>query len=43
FGYGLSLYLVKMEIEAMGGKIWFTSEERVGSTFSFKLQLWQPE
>ncbi len=42
FGYGLSLYLVKMEIEAMGGRIWFTSEERVGSTFSFKLFLWYP-
>ena len=43
FGYGLSLYLVKMEIEAMGGKIWFSSEERVGTTFSFKLLLWRPE
>jgi len=41
FGYGLSLYLVKMEIEAMGGRIWFTSEERVGTTFSFKLLLWR--
>jgi signal transduction histidine kinase len=37
FGYGLSLYLVKMEIEAMLGRIWFTSEENVGTTFSFKL------
>ena len=43
FGYGLSLYLVKMEIEAMGGKIWFTSEEKVGTTFSFKLLLWRSE
>lgn len=43
FGYGLSLYLVKMEIEAMGGKIWFTSEEKVGTTFSFKLLLWRTE
>jgi signal transduction histidine kinase len=41
FGYGLSLYLVKMEIEAMGGRNWFTSEEGVGSTFSFKLLLWR--
>lgn len=40
FGYGLSLYLVKIEIETMGGGIWFTSEERVGTTFSFKLMLW---
>jgi NtrC-family two-component system sensor histidine kinase KinB len=43
FGYGLSLYLVKMEIEAMGGKIWFTSEEGVGTTFSFKLLLQRSE
>lgn len=42
FGYGLSLYLVKMEIEAMGGGIWFTSEEGAGATFSFKLPLHQP-
>ncbi len=41
FGYGLSLYLVKMEIEAMGGRIWFTSEEGVGTTLSFKLLLWR--
>jgi signal transduction histidine kinase len=42
FGYGLSLYLVKMEIEAMGGKIWFTSEEGVGTTFSFMVLRWRP-
>jgi signal transduction histidine kinase len=41
FGYGLSLYLVKTEIEALGGRIWFTSEEGVGSTFSFKLLMWR--
>lgn len=40
FGYGVSLYLVKMELEAMGGRIWFSSEERVGTTFSFKLLVW---
>ena len=43
FGYGLSLYLVKMEIEAMGGKIWFSGEEGVGTTFSFKLLLQRSE
>jgi signal transduction histidine kinase len=43
FGYGLSLYLCKHEIEAMGGKLWFESEEGVGSTFSFKLPTWRDE
>ncbi len=37
FGYGLSLYCAKAEVEAMNGRIWFESEEGVGSTFSFKL------
>jgi signal transduction histidine kinase len=41
FGYGLSLYLCKYEVEAMNGKIWFTSEEGVGTTFSFKLPAWR--
>jgi signal transduction histidine kinase len=41
FGYGLSLYLCKHEIEAMNGRLWFTSEEGVGTTFSIKLPLWQ--
>lgn len=43
FGYGLSLYLCKQEIEAMGGRIWFSSEEGVGTTFSIKLPLWRDE
>jgi len=43
FGYGLSLYLCKHELEAMGGKLWFESEEGVGSTFSFKLPTWRDE
>jgi hypothetical protein len=42
-GYGLSLYLCKNEIEAMGGRIWFESEEGVGSTFSFKLPTYRGE
>ncbi len=41
FGYGLSLYLCKHEVEAMNGGLWFTSEEGVGSTFSLKLPVWQ--
>ncbi len=40
FGYGLSLYLCKNEIEAMNGRIWFDSEEGVGTTFSIKLPAW---
>jgi signal transduction histidine kinase len=41
FGYGLSLYLAKAEAEAMGGRIWYESEEGVGSTFSVKLPVWR--
>lgn len=41
FGYGLSLYLCKQEIEAMNGRIWFESKEGIGSTFSFMLPVWQ--
>src|SRR5579859_6177250 len=41
FGYGLSLYLAKAEVEAMGGRIWYESEEGVGSTFSVKLPAWK--
>jgi signal transduction histidine kinase len=40
FGFGLSLYLVKAEVDAMGGRIWYESEEGVGSTFSLKLPGW---
>lgn len=43
FGYGLSLYLCKHEVEAMNGKIWFESEEGVGTTFSLKLPLWRDD
>ena len=41
FGYGLSLYLCKNEVEAMNGRIWFESEEGVGTTFSLKLPAWR--
>jgi signal transduction histidine kinase len=41
FGYGLSLYLCKHEVEAMNGRIWFQSEEGVGTTFSIKLPAWR--
>ncbi len=41
FGYGLSLYLCKHEVEAMNGRIWFESEEGVGTTFSLKLPVWR--
>lgn len=42
-GYGLNLYLCKYEVEAMNGRIWFTSEENVGTTFSLMLPLWKEE
>ena len=40
FGYGMSLYLCKHEVEAMNGRIWFESEEGVGTTMSIKLPAW---
>ena len=43
FGYGLSLYLCKHEVEAMNGKMWYESEEKVGSTFSFVLPAWKDD
>jgi signal transduction histidine kinase len=41
FGYGLALYLCKIEIETMNGRLWFTSEENVGSSFSIMLPQWK--
>lgn len=41
-GYGLSLYLTKAELEAMGGKIWFESVEGSGTTFFIKLPTMYP-
>jgi signal transduction histidine kinase len=43
FGYGLSLYLCKHEVEVMNGRMWFKSEENVGSTFSFMLPVWRED
>ena len=36
-GSGLSLFIAKSLIEAMGGRIWFESEEGRGTTFYFTL------
>lgn len=41
FGYGLSLYLAQANIHAMGGKIWFESEEGAGTTFKILLPTYQ--
>jgi signal transduction histidine kinase len=41
FGYGLSLYLCKHEVEAMNGQLWFESQEGSGSTFSIRLPAWR--
>jgi DNA-binding response OmpR family regulator/nitrogen-specific signal transduction histidine kinase len=38
-GTGLGLYIVKMFVELLGGKIWVESELDQGSTFSFNLPL----
>ncbi|NDJ60215.1 MAG: sensor histidine kinase [Chloroflexi bacterium] len=43
FGYGISLYLCRHEVEAMNGRIWFESEEGVGTTFSVKLPMWRDD
>ena len=43
FGYGVALYLCKSEIEAMNGRLWFTSKENLGTTFSIQLPAWKAD
>lgn len=38
-GAGLGLAISKSYVEALGGKIWFTTKESIGSTFYFTLPL----
>lgn len=41
FGYGLALHLCKHEVETMNGRLWFSSQENVGTTFSVMLPMWR--
>jgi signal transduction histidine kinase len=37
FGYGVALFLARYEVEAMGGRLWFTSDEGIGTTLHLQL------
>ncbi|WP_197088548.1 sensor histidine kinase [Rufibacter radiotolerans] len=41
-GSGIGLAVVKKGVEAIGGSIWFETEENVGTTFFLKLPVIQP-
>ncbi len=36
-GTGLGMYISKLELELLGGKIWFVSENNVGTTINFTI------
>lgn len=36
-GTGLGMYISRLEIELLGGKIWFSSEKNIGTTVSFSI------
>jgi two-component system, OmpR family, phosphate regulon sensor histidine kinase PhoR len=38
-GTGLGLYIVKEVVKKLGGRVWFTSVESVGTTFSIIMPL----
>jgi PAS domain S-box-containing protein len=43
YGHGLGLYIARGLVEAMGGRIWVTSEPGSGSRFTFTLPLMREE
>ena len=38
-GNGLGMYIVKQIAETLGGKVWFKSEEGIGTTFYVELPI----